>query len=189
MRPRLSSWGLGSGAFGVLLLRLPQKRFSATQYALLSSLFTLPRILAGPIAGVAADALGWRDFFVLSVFTGIPGMMMLARFVPWSVREPVFEAEAASWGAPLGRRGLAARAILGALLVLASGALALCVLGGLSGVRAGHGFDLLDPLRALFAPRTVGEWIASSGLVILAVSGGLATAATLVARRGLATRP
>jgi PAT family beta-lactamase induction signal transducer AmpG len=90
----LGSTGLGSGAFGVLLLRLTQKRFSATQYALLSSLFTLPRILAGPIAGVAADALGWRDFFVLTVFTGIPGMMMLARFVPWGLREPVFEVAA-----------------------------------------------------------------------------------------------
>ena len=64
------STGLGSGAFGVLLLRLTQKRFSATQYALLSSLFTLPRVLAGPVAGVMADAIGWRDFFILTVLTG-----------------------------------------------------------------------------------------------------------------------
>ena len=54
----LGSSGLGQGAFGVLLLRLTQKRFSATQYALLSSLFTLPRILAGPVAGVLADSHG-----------------------------------------------------------------------------------------------------------------------------------
>ena len=52
----LGSSGLGTGAFGVLLLRLTQKRFSATQFALLSSLFTLPRILSGPVAGVLADA-------------------------------------------------------------------------------------------------------------------------------------
>src|SRR5260370_28288313 len=103
----LGSTGLGSGAFGVLLLRLPQKRFSATQYALLSTLFTLPRILAGPIAGVAADALGLRDFFVLSVFPGIPGKMMLARFIPWSGLEPRFEAEAAPRGAPPRRREVA----------------------------------------------------------------------------------
>ena len=185
----LGSTGLGSGAFGVLLLRLTQKRFSATQYALLSSLFTLPRILAGPIAGVAADALGWRDFFVLTVFTGIPGMMMLARFVPWGLREPVFEVAAPSWGPPLARRALLGRAVGGALLALASGALVLCLLEGLSGVRTGHGFDLLAPMRAVFVPRTVGEWTTTVGLVILAVSGGLATAATLVARRGLAARP
>ena len=36
--------GMGSGAFSVLLLRLTEKRFSATQYALLSSLFALPRV-------------------------------------------------------------------------------------------------------------------------------------------------
>ena len=54
----LGSSGLGQGAFGVLLLRLTQKRFSATQYALLSSLFTLPRILAGPVTGVLADTHG-----------------------------------------------------------------------------------------------------------------------------------
>ena len=49
--------GLGTGAFSVLLLRLTQKRFSATQYALFSSLFALPRVLAGPISGLAVDAL------------------------------------------------------------------------------------------------------------------------------------
>jgi len=185
----LGSTGLGSGAFGVLLLRLTQKRFSATQYALLSSLFTLPRILAGPIAGVAADALGWRDFFVLTVFTGVPGMMMLARFVPWSVREPVFEVQAPSWGPPLLRRALLARAMGGALLTLASGGLVLCVLEALSGVRAGRAFDLMPPLRAALAPQTVGQWTTAAGLLILAVAGGLGTAATLVARRGLSARP
>jgi PAT family beta-lactamase induction signal transducer AmpG len=50
--------GMGTGAFSVLLLRLTERRFSATQYALFSSLFALPRILAGPIAG-AVNAMGW----------------------------------------------------------------------------------------------------------------------------------
>jgi hypothetical protein len=72
---------------------------------------------------------------------------------------------------------------------LASGALVLCLLEGLSGVRSGHGFDLLAPMRAVLAARTVGEGTTTAGLVIPAVSGGLGTAATLVARRGLAARP
>jgi PAT family beta-lactamase induction signal transducer AmpG len=42
--------GMGTGAFMVLLLRLTQKRFSATQYALFSSVFALGRTIAGPIA-------------------------------------------------------------------------------------------------------------------------------------------
>ena len=80
--------GLGMGAFGVLLLRLTEKRFSATQYALLSSLFALPRVVAGPVTGFAVDAMGWTAFFLLTMVLGIPGLVMLARFVPPGVREP-----------------------------------------------------------------------------------------------------
>ena len=80
--------GLGMGAFGVLLLRLTEKRFSATQYALFSSLFALPRVVAGPITGFTVDAIGWPSFFLLTMALGIPGLLMLARFVPVGVREP-----------------------------------------------------------------------------------------------------
>jgi PAT family beta-lactamase induction signal transducer AmpG len=83
--------GLGMGAFGVLLLRLTEKRFSATQYALFSSLFALPRIVAGPITGFTVSAIGWPAFFLLTMLLGIPGLMMLARFVPLGVREPDLE--------------------------------------------------------------------------------------------------
>ena len=80
--------GLGMGAFGVLLLRLTEKRFSATQYALFSSLFALPRVVAGPITGFTVAAIGWPAFFLLTMALGVPGLMMLARFVPLKVREP-----------------------------------------------------------------------------------------------------
>jgi MFS transporter, PAT family, beta-lactamase induction signal transducer AmpG len=90
--------GMGTGAFGVLLLRLTQRRFSATQFALLSSLFAVPRIVAGPVAGFLAASLGWFWFFVFTVFTGIPGLLMLRRFVPWRVRDPHFHPAASSQG-------------------------------------------------------------------------------------------
>jgi PAT family beta-lactamase induction signal transducer AmpG len=80
--------GLGMGAFGVLLLRLTEKRFSATQYALFSSLFALPRVVAGPITGFTVNAVGWPSFFLLTMMSGIPGLVMLARFVPPGTREP-----------------------------------------------------------------------------------------------------
>ncbi|HXV59949.1 MAG TPA: MFS transporter, partial [Vicinamibacteria bacterium] len=72
--------GLGTGAFLVLLLRMTQKRFSATQYALFSSLFALPRLLAGPVSGFAVDAIGWQTFFLSTMAMGIPGLVMLYRF-------------------------------------------------------------------------------------------------------------
>ena len=84
--------GLGMGAFGVLLLRLTEKRFSATQYALFSSLFALPRVVAGPITGFTVSAVGWPSFFLLTMVVGIPGLLMLARFVPAGVREPELDA-------------------------------------------------------------------------------------------------
>jgi PAT family beta-lactamase induction signal transducer AmpG len=131
----LGSTGLGSGAFGVLLLRLTQKRFSATQFALLSSLFSISRVLAGPPAGLLADAIGWRDFFILTVFTGIPGLLMLHRFVPWGVREIEFQAAGPAVGQPLGRRELAARAALGGVMASAAGVLTTAVLWGIRSFR------------------------------------------------------
>jgi PAT family beta-lactamase induction signal transducer AmpG len=87
--------GLGTGAFSVLLLRLTQKRFSATQYALFSSLFGLPRVWAGPLSGFLVQALGWKVFFWLTMVAGIPGLLLLQRFVPLGVREPSFETDTA----------------------------------------------------------------------------------------------
>jgi PAT family beta-lactamase induction signal transducer AmpG len=84
--------GLGMGAFGVLLFRLTEKRFSATQYALFSSLFALPRVVAGPITGFTVNAVGWPSFFLLTMLAGIPGLVMLARFVPLGTREPDLDA-------------------------------------------------------------------------------------------------
>jgi PAT family beta-lactamase induction signal transducer AmpG len=75
---------MATGAFGVLLLRLTQKQFSATQYALFSSIFALGRTLAGPPAGFLVDAIGWTPFFVVSVFASVPGLVSCAaiRSVP-----------------------------------------------------------------------------------------------------------
>jgi MFS transporter, PAT family, beta-lactamase induction signal transducer AmpG len=183
----LGSSGLGTGAFGVLMLRLTQKRFSATQFALLSSLFTLPRILSGPVAGVLADAMGWRDFFVLTVAFGIPGMVMLARFVPWGVRDVEFEVREPARGTPVSRGGLAARAAAGALIAYAAGLAAVGLVGGLSGLRAHKGFAALPAMAAVLRPARITDWTTAVGLVVLAVLAGLGTAAAIVARRGVAS--
>ena len=85
--------GLGTGAFSVLLLRLTEKRFSATQYALFSSLFGLPRLWAGPVSGFLVPAMGWQTFFWLTMVAGVPGLLFLQRFAPLGVREPSFDTE------------------------------------------------------------------------------------------------
>jgi PAT family beta-lactamase induction signal transducer AmpG len=183
----LGSSGLGTGAFGVLLLRLTQKRFSATQYALLSSLFTLPRILSGPVAGVLADAIGWRNFFLSTIPLGVPGMVMLARFVPWGVREVEFTVERRTWGPPLTLRELVARVGAGAALASALALLTVGLVGGLTSLHAGRGFAAAPAMMAALRPAGVGDWTTAVGLIAVGGLGGLATAATLVARRGLAS--
>jgi PAT family beta-lactamase induction signal transducer AmpG len=177
--------GLGSGAFGVLLLRLTEKRFSATQYALLSSLFSIPRVFAGPVAGLAADALGWRDFFVLTVVTGIPGLLMLARFVPWRVREPEFHVLAPQRGEPLTRGQVLSRAALAGGAAGAIALLTVASLGAASALRDGKGFDLGGQALAILAPRGAAEWITAGGVAVVALGAALGAAAALVARRGM----
>jgi PAT family beta-lactamase induction signal transducer AmpG len=85
--------GLGTGAFSVLLLRLTQKRFSATQYALFSSLFGLPRLWAGPVSGILVATIGWKTFFWLTMAAGVPGLLFLQRFAPLGSREPAVDVE------------------------------------------------------------------------------------------------
>jgi PAT family beta-lactamase induction signal transducer AmpG len=178
--------GLAGGALGVLLLRITQKRFSATQYALLSSLFTLPRILAGPVAGVLADTIGWRNFFLTTPLFGIPGMVMLARFVPWGVRDVEFEVQEPVRGTPLTPRGLVGRALVGAGVAYGMGLAAVGLVGGLSALRAHRGFAGGAAIAAVLQPRGVADWTTAVGLVVLAGLAGLVTAATAVARRGVA---
>jgi MFS transporter, PAT family, beta-lactamase induction signal transducer AmpG len=185
----MAAGGMGTGAFSVLLLRLTQKRFSATQYALLSSLFSLPRILAGPVAGIIADKLGWRDFFILTVFTGIPGLMMLHRFVPWGMREPVFNVEAPRTGAPVTKGALVARAVAAGAAAMVGGFLLTALLGALRSLRAKKGFDFLGQLGAVLSPSGLSEWTTFVGIVLLGVTAALTTAALLAARRGIVASP
>ena len=178
--------GLGSGAFAVFLLRLTQRRFSATQYALFSSLFGLPRILAGPITGFLVDAIGWESFFWLTLAAGIPGMVLLHRFCPIGVREPVFTIEPVAAKRPLPRYGLVASGIAGGLLGFLFGVLVDAGLAGLKQMRGhpGAGFELAPSIMKLLAPADVNGWLELGGVAVFALFAGMSTAAVLAARRG-----
>jgi PAT family beta-lactamase induction signal transducer AmpG len=76
--------GLGTAAFIAFLMSLCNQRFSATQYALLSSFMAFSRdILVAP-AGTVAKSTGWPLFFWLSILVAIPGLMLLPIFAPWN---------------------------------------------------------------------------------------------------------
>ncbi len=75
--------GMGTAAFVAFMMSLCDKRFSATQYALLTSFMAVSRVLAGVPTGFMANALGWPMFFVVAMAGAIPGILLLPRFAPW----------------------------------------------------------------------------------------------------------
>jgi len=180
--------GLGTGAFGVLLLRLTQKRFSATQYALLSSLFALGRVVTGPMAGFLVDAIGWRPFFLFTIAAAAPGLVVLQRFVPLGVAEPVIALEEPSGKSPLSRGALLGRGIAGGAGGLVIAALASGTLQALKAWRAGPqgGFPLGGMMAALLRPEGIAAWSETIGVTLFGIFAGLGVAALAAARRGVA---
>ncbi|WP_341709293.1 MFS transporter [Limnobacter sp.] len=69
--------GMGTAAFVGLLTSLCSKEFSATQYALLSSLAAMGRVYLAAPAGYVVAAYGWSDFFIFSTAAAVPGLVAL----------------------------------------------------------------------------------------------------------------
>ena len=78
--------GLGTTAFVAFIATQTSKKFSATQFALFSSIFAIPRSFTGLIAGFIVEkmGLGWTTFFLISAATALPGMVLLCWVAPWN---------------------------------------------------------------------------------------------------------
>jgi MFS transporter, PAT family, beta-lactamase induction signal transducer AmpG len=80
--------GIGAAVLLGLLMSLCEKKFSATQFALLSSLIGVSRdVLVAP-AGRFAENLGWPMFWVVTVLAILPAMIMLPWVAPWNGLHP-----------------------------------------------------------------------------------------------------
>jgi MFS transporter, PAT family, beta-lactamase induction signal transducer AmpG len=71
--------GMGTAAFVALVMSLCDPRYTATQFALLSSLEALGRVFAGRPSADIVDAVGWTQFFVLTVVVSLPGLWAVWR--------------------------------------------------------------------------------------------------------------
>ncbi|WAW11165.1 AmpG family muropeptide MFS transporter [Oxalobacter vibrioformis] len=76
--------GLGTAAFVAYIARTTDKRYSATQYALFTSLAAIPRTFINASAGFIVDQTGWFMFFNICFVLALPGMMMLPKIAPWN---------------------------------------------------------------------------------------------------------
>jgi PAT family beta-lactamase induction signal transducer AmpG len=74
--------GLGTAAFLAFLMAIVNKQHSATEYAILSSIFALSRSVAGWAGGFGAELLGYADYFFLTFFLAFPAYLLL----PWAKR-------------------------------------------------------------------------------------------------------
>ena len=76
--------GLGTAAFVAYIARATDPRYTATQFALFTSLAALPRTAVNATTGWIVDATGWFAFFLLCAALALPGMALLLRVAPWN---------------------------------------------------------------------------------------------------------
>ncbi|RJR27266.1 MAG: MFS transporter [Desulfobacteraceae bacterium] len=73
------SGGMGTAAYAAFMASITNKRFTATQYALLSSLMGIPRVIASAPTGIMATNLGWAGYFVTCTLAALPGLLLLTK--------------------------------------------------------------------------------------------------------------
>jgi len=71
------SAGMGTAAFIGFMASLTDKRFTATQYALLTSFMGMPRVFAAAPTGFMAESMGWAGFFIFCTLIALPGLLLL----------------------------------------------------------------------------------------------------------------
>jgi MFS transporter, PAT family, beta-lactamase induction signal transducer AmpG len=69
--------GMGTAAYAAFMAGLTNKRFTATQYALLSSFMGIPRVILTSPTGFMAHSMGWMLFFIFCALIAIPGLLLL----------------------------------------------------------------------------------------------------------------
>ena len=78
------SGGMGTAAFMAFMASITNKKFTATQYAILTSFMAFGRDILSSPAGWFVNYLGWGNFFVACALAAIPGMLFLLKFAPWN---------------------------------------------------------------------------------------------------------
>ena len=76
--------GLGTVAFVAFIARSTHPAYTATQFALFTSLMAIPRTFANAATGWLVDSMGWTVFFLLCAALAVPGMVLLLKVAPWN---------------------------------------------------------------------------------------------------------
>ncbi|MDD5383973.1 MAG: AmpG family muropeptide MFS transporter [Gallionella sp.] len=80
--------GLGTAAFVAYIAHTTHPSYTATQFALFTSLAAVPRTFVNATAGWLVEQMGWSGFFLLCAVLAIPGMLLLFKVAPWQDTAP-----------------------------------------------------------------------------------------------------
>jgi len=75
--------GLGTAAFVAFIARATHPAYTATQFALFTSLAAVPRTFVNAATGWLVETMGWMPFFLLCALLALPGMALLLKVAPW----------------------------------------------------------------------------------------------------------
>lgn len=79
--------GMGNAAYTAFLMSLCRAEFTATQFALLSSLMAVTRTVAGVPTGWLVQQVGWESYFLISIALMLPGLLWLTQFDAWNQKK------------------------------------------------------------------------------------------------------
>ena len=80
--------GLGTAAFVAFIAHTTHPLYTATQFALFTSLAAVPRTFANATTGYLVESFGWLNFFLFCFIIAIPGMLLLIKVAPWHDQQP-----------------------------------------------------------------------------------------------------
>lgn len=76
--------GLGTAAFTAYIATATDSRYTATQFALFTSLAAVPRTFFNALTGFIVAHTGWFEFFLICFALALPGMLLLPKIAPWN---------------------------------------------------------------------------------------------------------
>jgi PAT family beta-lactamase induction signal transducer AmpG len=87
--------GLGTAAFTAYIATATDSRYTATQFALFTSLAAVPRTFFNALTGFIVAHTGWFEFFLICFALALPGMLLLPKIAPWNAPIPADDREEA----------------------------------------------------------------------------------------------
>jgi PAT family beta-lactamase induction signal transducer AmpG len=76
--------GMGTAGYLAFVSSITNKKYTATQLALLTSLSGVPRVVISSVTGFMAQSMGWFNFYILCTLIAVPGMLLLLKFARWN---------------------------------------------------------------------------------------------------------